>query len=111
LDVPPPPQVFGDVQVPQELTVRVVLQLSTATKLPQLRPKRAHRALSLSGSQGFPHWLGVPPPPQVFGAAQPPQELTVRVTPQLSRALSDPQALPSRAHRAASLSGLHDSPH
>jgi hypothetical protein len=40
LAVPPPPQVFGEVQVPHELTVREVPQLSVPVTEPQFLPRR-----------------------------------------------------------------------
>jgi hypothetical protein len=49
--VPPPPQVAGEVQVPHELTVRDVPQLSLAVTLPQLSPSRVQNAVVLSGVQ------------------------------------------------------------
>src|SRR5262245_31493021 len=49
--VPPPPHVCGDVHEPQELTVRLVPQLSFAVTVPQFFARREQNALSLSGVQ------------------------------------------------------------
>jgi hypothetical protein len=49
--------------------------------------------------------LATPPPPQVIGAAQLPQ-LAMRLLPQLSTAVTEPQVLPRRAQNAAVDSGL-----
>jgi hypothetical protein len=54
-----------------------------------------------------PHPQSGPPPPQVCGAVQVPQLATVRGEPQLSRPVTVPQVLPSRAQNSASLSGVH----
>jgi hypothetical protein len=67
--MPPPPQVWGDVQLPQ-LATRVVPQLSVAVTVPQDFPRRAQKAAVDSGLQGgtqtepvqtFPllHWVAV----------------------------------------------------
>jgi hypothetical protein len=56
--------------------------------LPQLAPSAAHVVLV------HPHWYGVPPPPQVWGAVHAPPQL--RVPPQPSGGL--PQLAPSAAH-------------
>jgi len=50
LATPPPPQVWGAVQVPQ-LTVRDVPQLSFAVADPQFSPSREQNALLLSAVQ------------------------------------------------------------
>ena len=52
----------------------------------------------------------MPPPPQVAGDVQVPHELTVREVPQLSFAVTEPQFLPRREQKAASVSGVHDPP-
>jgi hypothetical protein len=49
----------------------------------------------------------VPPPPQVCGEVQVPQELTVREVPQLSLAVTEPQVLPRREQNAVLLSAVH----
>jgi hypothetical protein len=58
----------------------------------------------------LPQALGTPPPPQVWGEEQEPHELTVRELPQLSGAVTLPQAALSRAQKAALLSGVHVEP-
>jgi hypothetical protein len=54
-----------------------------------------------------PQTLGVPPPPQVWGEVQVPQELTVREAPQLSVPVTEPQFLPRRVQKAVLVSGVH----
>ena len=105
LGVPPPPQVWGTVQVPQS---RVPPQPSGTS--PQLSPA-GHLVIGVvqphllavppppqvwgavqvpqPGAPQQPHALGVPPPPQVWGALQVPQLITL---PQLSSAV--PQSWP-----------------
>jgi hypothetical protein len=56
--------------------------------------------------EGLPHTLAVPLPPHVCGELQLPQ-LTVRVVPQLSTAVTDPQFLPTVAHSCALVCGVH----
>jgi hypothetical protein len=54
--------------------------LSAAVTLPQFLPSREQNALFDSAVQlAAPHTFTVPPPPQVCGEVQLPQELTVRV--------------------------------
>jgi hypothetical protein len=53
----------------------------------------------------------VPPPPQVAGEVQVPQELTVREVPQLSLAVTEPQFLPRREQNAVLVSAVHAPPH
>ena len=65
LEVPPPPQVAGEVHVPHEATVRDVPQLSVAVRLPQFLPSREQNAASVSGVHDEPQTLAVPAPPQV----------------------------------------------
>ena len=48
---PPPPQVCGEVQLPHELTVREVPQLSSAVTLPHAAPSRVQKAALVSGVQ------------------------------------------------------------
>jgi hypothetical protein len=94
------------VQVPHELTVRDVPQLSLAVTLPQFLPRREQNAVLVSGVHaGWPHTLAVPPPPQVCGDVQVPHELTVRDVPQLSLAVTLPQFLPRREQNAVLVSG------
>jgi hypothetical protein len=109
--VPPPPQVCGAVQVPHELTVRDVPQLSLAVTLPQFFPRREQNDAFVSGVQLVPHTLVVPPPPHVCGEVHVPQELTVRDAPQLSLAVTLPQFFPRREQNDASVSGVQLAPH
>jgi hypothetical protein len=51
--------------------------------------------------------LGVPLPPHVCGATQLPHEVTERDTPQLSGAVTVPQAFASRVQKSALSSGVH----
>src|SRR5687767_10712254 len=51
LGTPPPPQVWGAVQVPHELTVRDWPQLSGAVTVPQFLPRREQKAASVSEVQ------------------------------------------------------------
>jgi hypothetical protein len=57
LGVPPPPQVWGEVQLPQ-LAVREAPQLSVPLTLPQFLPRREQKVVLDSGVQP------PPPPPQ-----------------------------------------------
>src|SRR4029453_3969389 len=93
--------VWGEVQLPQELTVRGLPQLSLPETLPQFLPRRAQKAALLSGV----HWqmlLAL----HVCGETQAPHELTVRGAPQLSVPETVPQFLPRREQKAASVSGV-----
>src|SRR5437773_705298 len=66
LAVPPPPHVEGDAQLPPELTVRLLPQLSVPVTLPQFFPRREQKAPSDSGVQVLPpQTLATPPPPHV----------------------------------------------
>ncbi len=76
LGVPPPPQVWGGLHVPQ---LRVLPQPSPA--VPQLKPSPWHVA---GVHPPKPQTLGVPPPPHVSGDAQVPQ---LSVPPQPSAAV------------------------
>jgi hypothetical protein len=87
-------------QLPQS-AVRLVPQLSAAVTESQLRPRRAQKAVSVSGLQ--PHTFRVPAPPHDSGAVQVPQS-AVRVAPQLSPAVRLPHVAPARAQNAASVS-------
>jgi hypothetical protein len=60
----------------------------------------------LDQAEAVPHTLGVPPPPQVCGEVQVPQELTVREAPQLSVPLTVPQSFPKREQNVVSDSGV-----
>jgi hypothetical protein len=101
LAAPPPPQVWGVVHVPQSV-VRDVPQLSAAVRLPQFLPCRVQNVALLSGVQ--PHTFVVPPPPQVWGVVHVPHDVTVRLVPQLSFAVTPPQFFPSRVQNVASFS-------
>ena len=78
LAVPPPPQVCGEMQLPQLETVRVLPQLSVAVTFPQFFPNRWQKALfdsTLQGTQLEPeqtlparHW---PDPQQLVPQAVP----------------------------------------
>lgn len=97
------PQVSEPEQVPHEATVRETPQLSIAVTAPQFFPSRVQKAASLSFGQ--PQTFAVPPPPQVWGKAQVPHEVTVRARPQLSVPLKAPHFFPRRSQKAASVSG------
>jgi hypothetical protein len=102
---PPPPQVTPvPEQVPQLATVRPVPQLSAAVTEPQFFPRREQNVVSLSAvhPQTFAVLL-----PQALGEVHVPQEATVRLTPQLSAAVTEPQFLPRLEQKAASVSGPH----
>jgi hypothetical protein len=101
LPVPPPPHVTPvPLQVPQDVTVRLVPQLSAAVTLPQFLPSREQNAASPSYVQ--PHTFAVPPPAHVCGDAHVPHGVTVRLVPQLSAAVTLPQFFPSRVQNGAS---------
>jgi len=105
--VPPPAQVCGEEQVPQLLTVREVPQLSLAVTEPQFLPRREQNAVLLSAVHVVPpQTFAVPPPAQVCGEVQVPQELTVREVPQLSLAVTEPQFLPRREQNAVLVSAV-----
>ena len=53
-----------------------------------------------------PQTLGVPPPPHVCGVGQLLPQISVRWVPQLSVPLTEPQFLPRREQKAASVSGV-----
>jgi hypothetical protein len=103
LRVPPPPHACGEGHAPQESTVRFAPQLSFAVTEPQFLPSRVQNARSVSDVQT--HTLAVTKP-QVHGAVQLPHELTVRLVPQLSTAVTPPQVVPSREQNAGSVSGV-----
>src|SRR5262245_43334632 len=83
LVLPPPPQVSGEVQLPQFDTVRGTSQLSLAVSEPQFLPRRAQNAASDSEMQE-PQKFFVPAPPHTSGEVHEPQLDTVRWLPQLS---------------------------
>src|SRR6185369_15853160 len=60
----------------------------------------------LDHGEALPQTFAVPPPPQVSGEVHDPQEVTVRLAPQLSFAVRLPQLAPRRVQKAASLSGV-----
>lgn len=93
-----PPQLCGDVQVPQLATVREVPQLSGAVTEPQFAPTLEQKVASFSGTHA--QTLVAP---HVSGATHVPQ-VAVRPTPQLSLALTEPQFFPSRAQNATLVS-------
>jgi hypothetical protein len=66
------------VQLPHEVTARLVPQLSGAVTLPQSLPMRVQKAPVVSGVQQTEAL------PQTSGALQFPHEATVRLTAQLS---------------------------
>jgi hypothetical protein len=107
LAVPPPAHVLGAVQVPHEVTVRPLPQLSFAVTVPQFLPTRVQNAASVSAVHGgTPQTLAVTAP-QVWPAmVQVPQEVTVREVPQLSAAVTLPQFLPTRPQNAVSVSAV-----
>ena len=78
----PPEHVCGAAHVPQEATVLCIPQLSTVVTDPQDTNRLEQNAESVSGMQ--PHTFGMPVAPQLFGAAQVPQEATLRDAAQLS---------------------------
>jgi hypothetical protein len=98
------PHVCGAVQLPHE-TVRIAPQTSGAVTAPQFLPSRAQNAASVSVA-AQPHTFEAP---HVCGMVQKPH-VVVRIAPQLSAAVTEPQFLPSRAQNGASLSGVH-APH
>lgn len=81
--------------------VRLVPQLSAAVTESQFLPRRAQKAVLVSGPQ--PQTFGVPAPPHDSGAVQLPQS-AVRETPQLSAAVRLPHVAPARAQNAAFVS-------
>jgi hypothetical protein len=106
LAVPPPAHVLGAVQVPHEVTERELPQLSFAVTLPQFLPTRVQNAASVSAVHGgIPQTLAVTAP-QVCGEVQVPHEVTVRLVPQLSAAVTLPQFLPMRPQNAVSVSDV-----
>ena len=96
-----PSQICGGLHEPQEGAVCVMPQLLVPVTDPHVAFRRPQKDWSLSSVQ--PH---APLALQVLGNAHGPQELTVRLVPQLSGAVTDPQTLPSRAHIWGSVSGV-----
>lgn len=76
--------------------------MSTSDTVPQFFPSREQNVALFSGVQA--QTFGVPPLPQVCAALQVPQLATVRSAPQLSGAVTEPQFLPRREQKAASVS-------
>jgi hypothetical protein len=101
---PPPPQVSGLLQAPQE-TLRFLLHESVKVAAPQFFPEAAQSVASPCPVQ--PHTLGFPPPPHVAGAWQLPQVTTDRALSQLSNSAAAPQSFPRRWQNSRSVSGLH----
>lgn len=98
--VPPPAQLFTPLQLPQEAMSRVWPQRSvTPVREPQVFPSELHSAASVSGAQTQAFAL------QLLGKVQVPHDVTVLGAPQLSVAVTAPQALPRRVQNAALLSG------
>jgi hypothetical protein len=95
----------GAVHVPHEATVRLTPQVSVSVTAPQFLPTRAQNSVSVSAAH--PQVFAAP---HVAGAVHAPQTATVRETAQLSEAVTDPQALPSRVQKAESLSGAQGPP-
>lgn len=91
------------VQVPQDVTVLITEQLSFPVKEPHARPCREQNVPSDSGMQAQ-----VFDAVQVCGMVQLPQLATVRMTPQLSFAVTWPQVLPRREQNVGLSSGVHD---
>ena len=104
LGAEPPPQLWGAAQAPHEATVRLAPQLSVPATWPQFFPWRAQNAGLDSGVQ--PQTFASEAP-QVCEAGQVPQEVTVRLAPQLSVAVTGPQFFPWRAQNAGLDSGVH----
>jgi hypothetical protein len=102
---PPPAQVWGAVQVPQDATERAAPQLSVPATAPQFFPRRVQKPESVSGVQ--PQTFAVPPPAQVWGAVQAPHDVTVREAPQLSVVVRVPQFFVNSVHSAESETGVH----
>jgi hypothetical protein len=92
LGLPPPPQVFGEVHVPQ----LAMMPPQPSATAPQLAPSVAQVFGTHGG--GVQHTLGVPPPPQIEPDAQLPQLIT---PPQPSP--TEPQLAP----RPAQVFGTH----
>jgi hypothetical protein len=88
---------------PQLGTVRCMPQLSGSLSGPQSTAKLRQNCVSLSGTH--PQTLAVCAP-QMSGAAQLPQ-VAVRLAPQLSLAVNEPQFFPYRVQNCASVSGVH----
>jgi hypothetical protein len=99
---PAPPQVAGLVQAPHATLVRVEPQLSAAVTEPQFFPSREQNVVSDSGvqTQTF-------DPLQVSVPEHVPHPTPVRVVPQLSAAVTEPQFFPSREQKVVSDSGVH----
>jgi hypothetical protein len=95
--------VAGAVHTPQEAAVRVVPQLSGPARLPQFLPCREQKTASVSATHAAQTLLA-----HVCGGVHVPHEATVRDVPQLSFAVTLPQALISRVQKSALLSGVHE---
>jgi hypothetical protein len=90
----------GSPHVPHDATLRLALQLSKPPKAPHSLPSRAQnsRSDSCRHTQTLARQTGVALP-------QDPHEATVRAVPQLSAPETAPQLMPSRAQKAALVSG------
>lgn len=108
LGVPPPPQVWGELQPPQLTTCRERPHESVPNTLPQLAPSCWQKARSLSDVQ--PQAFEMPPPPQVVLVPQVPQLATFLGFPQRSVPLSAPQDAPRRVQKAESDSEQEHAP-
>jgi len=98
--LPQQPWPFG--HAPQ-FTLRCEPQLSTAVRTPQLARRRVQNCASVSDVHEQTLLA-----PQTCGDGHVPQLGTVRVTPQLSGAVTVPHCLPCRAQNAASVSLVHE---
>ena len=106
LATPPPAQLWGGVQGPQLVTVRLAPQLSVPVKEPHALPSRAQKAESASAAHP-PQTLSWGPPEQVWGRVQVPQLVTVRERPHESVSETVPHVFPRRAQKVASVSVGH----
>jgi hypothetical protein len=96
-------------QVPQ-LTVRGCPQESMSVAVPQsLRGSLEEQSAASLSRAVQPHTFAIPPPPQLEGEAQLPQD-ALRERPQLSSAATPPQFFPSRRQEDPSVSGVQQVP-
>jgi hypothetical protein len=104
LGIPAPPQLAPIPEQPPQEIVRVVPQLSAAVTDPQVAPCAAQSSAFVSGVH--PHAFGLPPPPHVTPVPEQLPQETVRVAPQLSVAVSEPQVALCAVQSAASDSAV-----